>query len=499
MRRMLACVLCLIFLLSLVVSAPAESAGKTYVMAGYDTEDSKHVWDDNLFFRRMAERTGIDFTFQEYTDETEWKTVKANMKPGSELPDVLFKASLTEDETQAMYEAGVLIDLKPYLETWAPNLSALLKAHPEYEKAITLRDGAIVALPQINGLPTNNVIWINQTWLNRLKLDMPTTADELTEVLRAMQSQDPNRNGNRDEIPMTFTGLWDLKFLAHAFGMTPNDYGIEVVDGQVVFDYTTDQYRAFLTWLHTLYEENLIDHNGFLTLDTARAVTDANATIPFGCVFGPTVMNMLPSTVMNDYTVLILSHDGKTVYRELLGEVFRGTFAITSSCENPGELLSWVDYLYSEEGCYLAASGQLHDEYEVTSDGAWYWVDDIETVQASILVDSTISEGNVTPMYMSASYQLAFDNEEARNAVEGLKKLHEIAVYPYPLMYMTAEEKAEIAQIWGGLGSWCEIAMTWFITGEQELTDENWAAFVSNAEEKGAGRLTAAFQKLLNE
>ena len=496
MRRILGFILCISLLCS-VLSAVAEGT-KTFVMAGYDTEESKHVWDDNLFFRRMTERTGIEFTFRQYTTEEEWTAYKAGLKAGGDLPDVLFKAMLTPDETQMLYDSGVLIDLKPYLAEFAPNLSALLSAHPEYEKAITYK-GAIVALPQINGLPTNNVIWINKTWLSRLKLEMPTTADELTAVLRAFQTEDPNRSGGRDEIPMTFTGLWDLKFLAHAFGLTPNDYGIEVRDGQVVFDYTSDDYRAFLSWLHALYEEKLIDHNGFLMLDTARAITDAKATITYGCVSGPTIMNLLPSNAMSDYTVLLLSHNGETVYRELLGEVIRGAFAITSACKNPGELLSWVDYLYSEEGCYLAASGELHDEYEKTSDGFWYWVDDIETVQDSILVDSTISEGGTTPMYMSADYQLAFDNEETRDAVKGLYELHQISRYPYPLTYLSAEEKKEIAEIWNELGSWCELTMTWFVTGDTELTDETWQNFVNEARTRGADRLVSIFQTILEK
>ena len=496
MHRIVACLI-IVCMLSGMVAAIAEPA--TFSMAGYDTEDSRHVWDDNLFFRRMAERTGIDFTFQEVTDAEEWKRIKAGYKAGGELPDVLFKAELSNEETLSLYEQGVLIDLRPYLSEHAPNLQALLDAHPEWVKAISLPDGAIVALPQINMIPTNNVTWINSTWLNRLKLDMPTTPEQFLDVLRAFKTQDPNRNGKSDEIPVTFTGLWDLKFLAHAFGVIPNDYGVEAVDGKVVFDYTTDAYREFLSFLHTAYAEGLLDPYGFTSIDTSRQITDSKAAITYGVVFGPTIMNMLPSSAISEYSVLVLEHNGTKKYRSLISELIPGTFAVTSACKDPGALLSWVDFLYTEEGCFLAASGLEGDEYEKTSDGYWYWLEDIDYVQNSVLVDSTITEGAAIPVYMSAEYQVMFDDETTRKAVSELKELRDVSVLPYPQLFLSGETKQKIAEIWKELGSWCEIQMTWFVTGETELNDQTWNAFCEEAGTRGADALTDVFQKLLEE
>ena len=495
MRRLLSGIMAFCIALVLVSHCALAEEGKTmYSMAGYDTEDSKHVWDDNLFFRRMAEITGIDFSFQEYTNADDWRIYKSGLKADGELPDVLFKANLSLDEMIEMYEKGILIDLKPYLAASAPNLYALLQAHPDWEKAISLPDGAIVALPTINELSTNNAIWINQTWLNRLKLEMPRTADELTEVLRAFKTQDPNRNGSKDEVPLTFTGLWDLKFLAHAFGMIPNDYGIEVKDGKVIFDYTSDTWREFLKWLHDLYAEKLIDRDGFTTLDSSRAITDSKATINYGIVFGPTPMTMVPSSAVSDYQILVMEYEGEKIYREWLGEVTRGTFALTSHCKSPEALLKWVDYLYTKEGFFLACSGQLHDEYDVTSDGYWYWVDDVQTVQESILVDSTISEGTPMPLYMDAEYQMMFDDETTRTAVIALKSLHDVSKMPYPITNKTKEERDAITRVWSDLGKWIEVSMTWFVTGDVELNDQTWTNFVNEAKTHGADQIVQLFQ-----
>ena len=51
-------------------------------------------------------------------------------------------------------------------------------------------------------------MYINQKWLDNLGLDMPTTTDELRDVLQAFREKDPNGNGQTDEIPL-FTNYVD--------------------------------------------------------------------------------------------------------------------------------------------------------------------------------------------------------------------------------------------------------------------------------------------------
>ena len=55
-------------------------------------------------------------------------------------------------------------------------------------------------------------MFINKTWLDKLGLQMPTTWDELENVLDAFKTQDPNGNGKADEVPMNIRslgfGLW---------------------------------------------------------------------------------------------------------------------------------------------------------------------------------------------------------------------------------------------------------------------------------------------------
>lgn len=485
-----------LLLLTMLTWMTGALADASPVMAGYDGDGSNHVWETNLFFQRMEERTGISFTFNQSTDYDKWTEAKKNMFASGDLPDVLFKAELTPEETEQYYAAGQLIDLKPYLEQYAPNLSALLKEHPEWEKAITLPDGAIVALPTINQLQNNNAIWINRTWLDNLGLSVPTTADELTEVLRAFKTGDPNKNGKKDEIPLTFMGMWDLKFFGHAFGVIANDYNIYLdEDGVVKTSLDQAGNRSLLEWLHGLWTEGLLDQSGFTTSDSFRQITDSDATITYGVIMGTTPLSLVPSSAMGQYELLMpLAFDGTQAYRDLLGDVVRGTFAVTSACEDPAAMVSWVDYLYSEEGCRLMQAGLEGEEYTVNADGTWDWIDSAESVANTVLANATISEGGNTPGLCSVTFQMTYDNADTHRIITSLKALKDVSRMPYPIVYLTQEDQAKVDAIQSDLGAYAEKAMIHFVTGDETLDDDSWNAFCQTVHDKGMDDMLVIWQ-----
>jgi len=49
--------------------------------------------------------------------------------------------------------------------------------------------------------------WIRTDWLEALDLEVPQTVDEYEAVLRAFKTQDPNGNGEADEVPF-FARQW---------------------------------------------------------------------------------------------------------------------------------------------------------------------------------------------------------------------------------------------------------------------------------------------------
>ncbi len=494
MRRGAVWILIFAMLFSTACADTTQTA-PDYIMEGYDGGVTYRVWDTNLFFARMQEKTGISFQFRQYTDSDQWSARKKEILTGEDLPDVLFKAEMGADEVRDLYQNGCIIDLKPYLETYAPDLWKLLQEHPEWEKAITMEDGAIPCLPAVNTLQNNDAMWINTDWLNKLKLETPTTAEELTAVLRAFKTGDPNGNYQQDEIPLSFIGMWELRFLAHAFGIVDNDYYVTERDGTVTSSLTSDQNRAFLSWLHQLWEEGLLDRNGFTYTDSMRQITDEKKTIPYGMIMTATPLTVVPQAALKQYSLLDpLQYDGKQIYRDLTGDLVRGTFAVTSACGQPERLVAWVNTLYTEDGNRLAYYGVEGEDYIRTDDGMWEWNTTLETVANKILPTHTISEGGTAPGYTDETFQMQYRDEDTRNAVEAMSRLKQYSILPYPPVTLNAESEKRVDEIQNDLSRYAEKTMARFVTGDIELTDENWDIFCRTVEKKGLQEMISLWQ-----
>ena len=500
LRRIIGLLMGLILAAGCFGAAAEEQKAPDFIMEGFDGEDSNRDWEYNLFFERMTEKTGITFQFREYTNATRWKERKNAIGQGEDLPDVLFKAELKSGEIRDLYNAGILIDLKPYLAEYAPDLWAILQENPDILSAISMPDGAIPALPAINTLQNNDAMWINSTWLKRVKMDKPTTAEELTEVLRAFRDEDPNGNGQKDEVPLTFISMWELRFLGHAFGIIDNDYYLTARDGKVTSSLTSDQNREFLTWLHELWEENLIDHNGFSINDSLRQITDEKATIPYGLIMSSSPLTVVPSAAMSSYSLLLpMTYEGKQEYRDLAGDVVMGTFAITSRCASPEKLVAWVNILYTDEGAMMAQYGLEGTEYNFREDGLWEWTDDLTTVAQDTLPNHTIGTGSALPGITPVEFQTLYYEEDTRQDVREIVELKKLSVLPMPPVMLSAEDEKEIAKIQQELSLYTETAMARFVTGDIPLDDEQWRIFCDTVEAKGLSRMIEIWQQYVHE
>lgn len=484
-----------------VLLTAASSLADGLVMAGYEGTGSGRRWEDNKFFSRMAERTGLSFTFRQFDSLSEYNAWVDSLTKDSDLPDVLFKASLSDRQIRTLYERGVLIDLKPYLAVHAPHLWALLQEDPDAMRTVMTDDGAIPTLPMIDPIQANNVFWINEVWLRQLNLSAPATAEELTEVLRAFRDRDPNRNARKDEIPLTFSSMWDLRFLQHAYGIITNDYyQYTDEDGRVGCPLLTKENREWLAWMHGLWEEGLLDRTGFTAGAGMRKITDKNAAIPYGVICGPTPVELIPAENVESFTALQpLTYGGRRIYRSLLGSTAAGTFAVTSRCEDPAAVLAWVDFLYTEEGYYLAHVGKQGEEYTMDGDGTWLWNYDVSSTAGSITRrDSIIGEGSMTPGWIPTSGQMAYRDSASQKVVADLTALSAVSREACPQVSFTEEERAELRKLWPPISRWCEEHMTWFVTGDVPLNEGTWEEFIRGAEELGMPRVTEIWQQAVD-
>lgn len=489
----------ILIVLAACLPVSAENASAGFVMAGFDGSNTNRVWTENAFFTVMQERTGVPFAYQQYATSEEWKAAKAGMlKPGAQLPDVLFKASLTREEEQRLYEAGVLLDLKPLLAENCPNLWQLLSEHPEIMDRISLPGGQIVSLPYITFAGSQNCMWINRKWLTQLKLDVPTDLAGLEAVMRAFKTRDPNSNGRNDEIPLSFLGIFDLNFLSHAFGFIMNDYHIYAKDGQAVFAPLTEEWVSMVRWLRDMYAEGLMDKNGFYSSDTLRAITSSDSAQTYGIFLNTSLTNLVPADWVSDYQLLMpLSYEGKQRYRALTDGITTGTFAVTSACAEPERMLRWVDYMYSKEGAILASLGRENMEYVVDGDGTWRLTDRYNTGNV-YTATAVINSGIAAPGISSDDFQLKYSDANIVRVVRDTLQVNEYCELPFPVCILTQEQADYISPLQNQIGLETDLQASRWVLGEDEMDEAAVAAFRDKLNSLGLESFMQFWQQILD-
>ncbi len=494
MKKLSALLLSFILLLS---GLPVFAQGDELVpLMGFEVEDNHRSWPDNLFFIRRQEQTGLKFSYRQYGRMEDYeKALLALPSLGEEMPQVLFKAALNPITALDLFKQGVLVDLAPHLQEHAPNLYQLMEENPDIRRAITLEGGVIPALPYISLTKGQNILWINTTWLLELKLEMPTTMEELQSVLLAFKEKDPNRNGRADEIPLSFLGAYDLKYLAHAFGLIANDFNVFVKEGAVQFLPEQPLFYDFLVKVKELYQSGLLDKEGFTSIDSLRRVTDAKTQNRYGAFFAPLPTRLVPLEWTAQYQAMMpLTFEGEAIYRAVASPVNYGTFAITTAAKDIPALLSWVDYLYTYEGATLANIGQINEDYVVDGDGTWRLTR--ETADSLSIARVVIATDQSVPGVSNEDFQLRYSDKTVRDLTAQTLAFAKASSLAFPDIPFTREDVDKLSPLQSVLGRKVDEGIGRFVTGEKELSPEQFQLFLSELKENGSDQLKAIFQDI---
>lgn len=178
-------------------------------------------YDNNYLTKLLEDKLGIDIEFYLLSADSSEATTQLSLmvSAGEQMPDIICTNGALSAEAILDYGSkGVLIPLGDMLNNpeIAPNFNSVVS---EEDRNIMLEgstsaDGNIYSMTQYEPQAWNMTpyrFYINQTWLDKLGLNVPTTTDEYKEVLKAFATQDPNGNGQADEIP--------------AYGFTAGTYG----------------------------------------------------------------------------------------------------------------------------------------------------------------------------------------------------------------------------------------------------------------------------------
>ncbi|WP_163538205.1 extracellular solute-binding protein [Gracilibacillus sp. YIM 98692] len=492
-----------------------ESEGKTKISV-FMPESEDTDLETNSFTQFAEEEFGIDFEFE----TTSYDAAAANERrqislASGDYPDAYFLIEWVDqfkaNDLLRYGNQGVLIPLNDLIENHAPNLQSVLDEYDEFRKIATAPDGNIYGIPQLEECfhcTWPNKMWINTNWLETLNLDTPKTHEEFKKVLTAFKEDDPNGNGEADEIPLSGSAASPshsvIPYLMNGFVYDDVETKLSVKDGKVDFVANTDEWREGLEYIHSLYKEGLIDPGSFTQNRDAYQQLGNNAD---GMILGSATAQHPWEFVDNEnqyaYDVLAPLKGTYQQYSTYNYPVVQGaTFAITNKASEEAQIkaIKLLDYMFTEEGSTRAHFGvegedwikpeegdvaineemepnlkQLHPE-EPTNNS---WGASAQYFQPREYRDGWVQAEDI---YTDDGYERRL--QEATYLYEGMEPEE---IFPHWAIWYEGEVQDEIATLETNILDNVEQSAVRFITGEMSL-EEDWDDYVAGLESLGVDR-----------
>ena len=501
----------------LPVSEPLTSETVTFRLLN---ADFGYVSDfaDNRFTEWLEEKTNVHIEWELVPEEEAGSKLNLMLSSG-DIPDIVFNI-VTASQAQLYGSQGLFLPLNDLIAEHAPRLQKVFDTYPVTREVVTSPDGNIYNMPGLEDCfqcSMSKRLWIYRPWLEKLGLAMPQTTDEFERVLLAFKEQDPNGNGQADEIPLSGTmspnawnGPLDLFFM-NSFLFNPGPPWLVLQDGRVAPVYNTPEWRDGLRYLHRLYAQGLIDPQTFSQdVDGLQRLGNNPETVILGAA---------PSGWWYDFVAMEEGDDRWTEYVSVPplegpnGVRYAGweppwsdpAAAITSACKDPALAVRWIDTLYSQEASLRNYNGVLDEDWRWAAEGEV----DVEGRQA-VWTPLTIftgpndrSWGGVGPMYISgylatastvnpstADHDLSCLLHTAAKAYEPYQQPREMNIPP---LSFTEDQAAAIADPETTIGRYVTQMFTQFVRGDADL-DAGWDQYLATLDQMGLAPYLQIYQ-----
>ena len=321
--------------------------------------------NNRTIFKRLQEKTNVEIEWTAIQSDQWGDKITLNMSNPDTLTDFIFTAGFSDSDLLKYADQGIIIPLEEYIDAYMPNLSAVFEKYPEYRTMCTDSEGHIWALPWIEQLGSEktaiqtvgNMSFINKKWLDFLGLEVPTTVDEFEKVLIAFRDHaselQKKFNIEGSIIPMSCIvndGDQDPSIIINGFGEGYGDADkgrhIAVTDDlKVICSATQQGYKEGIEWLHSLYEEGLIDPEAF-TQEWSTYVSKGKSG-RYGVCFSWDIANIdnlqdwVPLPALTADTRNITPQNGS-----FTSGFDRGRCVVTAVAENPALVCAWLDQMY---------------------------------------------------------------------------------------------------------------------------------------------------------
>lgn len=477
------------------------------------------------WLQQLEDKAGVEIEWQQIS--ADWDQKKSAMFASGEIPDLLFNAVDSSGSDFVQYN-GLFADMSSLIEKDAPNISQMFKDHPETKTLVTTTDSKIYATPSYQALwpKTNGTMYINKTWLDNLGLKVPTTWDELEQVLLAFKTKDANKNGSTsDEIPMDFNGFdgaYGLKNLLGSTGMqitgiSPLGYFAE--DGKIKNYYVDDRFKAVMKFVQKLYKEGLINKEA-VTQDYSKFQSVARGsgkTAKVGFTWGWEAGDRFGNELKDQYVAIPQLKESTDTQKVCYSYDYydlnyrSNSVAMSNQCKDKDAAMKFIDAFYDEKNSVQVLFGGMNDTdkgtkensdgtYEVLAPadtsidpGTWKWTNTFADDGPLYIRDEMKTKLKLgTDMQAVTKEKSVYD--DVLNTVDPKKN-----VYPQQFMKYSQDDTNTLAMNQANITNITDQTWSTWMTNSNKNIDSEWSAFVASLNNAGLTKNLEIRQKAYDE
>ncbi len=432
-------------------------------------------------FKKFEELTNIHI---EWIHPTGGNEQFALMVASGDLPDMInWVFESAKGGAEALLRDSIIIPITDQdLSTYMPNYMKIMAQNEAFFQSTKLDNGINFRVANFNYNPDTMKIeefqikgpYMRLDWVEKVGKSVPTTIDEMYEVLTALRDQKPN--GKSDIIPFADDkSLTATKALAGSFGTRQN---MHMRDGAVVYGPITPEYRTYLETMNKWYGEGLINSD-FAVLESRDAkILNEDAASTIGSMGSGLTMQREALIEKNpqanlDSIPYLVGPDG---YQSLIDDKNKNmrSTAITSSNKYPEETMRWLDYFYSEEGSLLATYGIEGESYEM-KDGKPMLTDLVMNNTQGYSQEEAIARYALGPINFPYARHIGFYeqvnlNTDQKVLIQTNWKTGDSKIL-MPPNTLTAEEANQYAILMADIQTYVDEMTLKFIIGQEPLSN----------------------------
>lgn len=380
--------------------------------------------------------------------------------------------------------SGMFWDLAPYIDRFE-NLSKIDKTVLTNVQT----DGKQYLIPRIRHTARMGGI-IRTDWLENLGIEMPTTIDELHDVLYAFTYNDPDQNGVDDTFGLSMNDdeLKNDTTLLTVYMGGCNEWQVNS-DGSFSSRYETDTFTDSLKIFHDWYTEGLINKDFPINDDELTNFTSGKAGMMFlgNLEDATTRMNNLnavnPEATTDVFQILTEEPGGEPHIVGFCG--YTGCIAIPATTVKTEEellsILSFLDQLGDPEMCDLFNYGIEGETYTLEDGGI------VQTEEQLTLYGTKYNQlRQITPFYTFTNLQPKEQIPLQKKIVELMTSNPKYAVAD-PTLPFISETFTESGGTTGELETFMQDACTNYVIGE--ITLEEYQDCVRQWKERGGTQI----------